>query len=161
MTPEQIATATKALIEGKTQEEAAALANVPRTTMLGHVQKDEIQQLIKSNQMRFIQDALSKAVTNQIDKINISKSLIDKIQQDKDLPKAYKTYAELGHDAEKQLLQSVGIHSAHTQSVVLNNIMIDARSEMSPAVEALLLKHLSIGSDNADVIEVSSIEQKD
>ena len=143
MTPEQIATAIAALITGSTQVAAAAAAGVPESTLRYNLtNKAEITNLIKTNQTHLIQSSLTKAIQNQIDKITISSDLAAKFRDNKDLPAGYKTYAELGTRAEEKLLESVGIHPSHTQSISLTQIMIDARSELSPAVERLLGQHL-------------------
>lgn len=155
MTPDQIATATAALISGSTQTAAAALIGVPLNTMRSHIERrDEITQAIKDAQLRLITTSLNKAVDNQCNKISISAELAEKMRKNIDLPEGYKTYAELGTRAEEKLLESVGIHPSHTQSISLTQIMIDARSELSPAVERLLGQHLHL---QGDVIEAEEV----
>lgn len=151
MTHDQIATAAAALASGKSQNEAAALVNVPRSTMRYNLERDDVQNIVKQGQLQLISDALQNAIQNQVDKIKTSGTLISTFSQGKNLPDGYKTYAELGARAEEKLLESVGIHTAHTQSIQVNNILVDARSEMSPTVEALLSKHLQVEDDVVDV----------
>ena len=152
MTPEQIATATAALACGKTQTDTAVLIGIPRTTLLYNIAKDEIAALIKDCQARLIKESLTKAIENQTGKIELSGTLIDKARRGEVLPDWTKTYAELGTRAEEKLLESVGIHPSHTQSISLTQIMIDARSELSPAVERLLCQHLQ-----GDAIEAKEV----
>ena len=68
---------------------------------------------------------------------------------------------ELAHDAENKLLQATGIHQAHTQAIVLNNILVDNRSELSPAIESLLTKHLlDTGKVGENIIDVGINDQE-
>ena len=160
MTPEQIATATAALACGKSQTETAILAGIPRSTLQYNIAKDEIAALIKDCQAKLIKSSLAKAIENQASKIELSGTLVNQAQQGQDLPEGYKTYAELGTRAEEKLLESVGIHPSHTQSISLTQIMIDARSELSPTVERLLSAHLQGGvvEENQAVIDVEPVD---
>ena len=145
MTPEQIATATAALACGKSQTETAIITGIPRSTLQYNIKKDEIAALIKDCQARLIKSSLTKAIENQASKIELSAELVNKARHGEEMPDWSKTYAELGTRAEEKLLESVGIHPSHTQSISLTQIMIDARSELSPTVERLLVEHLQGG----------------
>ena len=85
--------------------------------------------------------------------IKASGEITHKIRSGEELTTGAVKLLELGHDAEKQVLQSVGIHNAHTQSITLNSIMIDARTELSPTIERMLTAHLSGDIVEAEVVD--------
>lgn len=143
MTPEQIQTAVTMKVNHASLAEIGEATGFDKSHICRTFQKDEINQLIKQAQIKLIKDGLNNAIDNQIQKINASKTIVNKIVNGEELQTGAVKLAELGHDAEKQLLQSIGIHNAHTQSITLNQILIDNRSELSPAVENLLVSHLS------------------
>jgi len=118
-------------------------------------QKDEINQLIKQAQIDLISGSLRDAVANQAAKIQAAGKIVRTIADGKTLilPDGTTKLMELGARAEEKLLESVGIHPSHTQSISLTQIMIDARSELSPTVERLLVEHLG-----GDVIDVKSVD---
>lgn len=122
---------------------------LPPSTAYRYIQKDEINQLIKKAQTDLIKDALEIAIENQTAKIKSGKRIAGQIDAGKELSPGSVKLLELAHDSEAKLLQSVGIHPSHTQSIQINNILVDNRSELSPAVEALLMSHLK-----GDVIDV-------
>jgi hypothetical protein len=121
----------------------AEATGLPVRTTYNILQKDELNQLIKQAQNDLIKDALSIAIDNQVSKIKSGKRITTAIDNQQELSAGSVKLLELAHDSEKQLLQSVGIHPSHTQSIQINNILVDARSELSPAVEALLVSHFT------------------
>lgn len=132
----------------------AEATGIPMSTAYHNLKKDEINQLIKDCQLKLIASGLKKSVDHQIAKIESSARITAQIDAGADkLPAGAVKLMELGHDAEKQILQSVGIHNAHTQSITLNQIMIDARSELSPAIERMLAGHL--GGEAIDMVDTS------
>jgi len=134
------------------------MIGMSRQGMMAHIDKDAIQTIIQDSQRKIINEAVGKAVQNQIDKITLSGNLLSKALQGQDLPAHYKTYADLGHDAERQLLTSVGIHPSHTQSAQYLNLT-RVTLEITPEVARLLrFGELSdcagIAQVEGDVIEV-------
>lgn len=143
MTPEQIQTAVTMRATGASYKSISQATGGLNTGTIYHkLHKDEINQLIKKEQARLIRDGLSIAIDNQINKIRLSQKITAQIDNGEDLKSGAVKALELGHDCEKQILQSVGIHNAHTQSITLNQILVDNRSELSPAVEKMLISHL-------------------
>ncbi len=138
MTPQQIATATTAMMQGKSQSAAGEMVGVNRNTIAKYINNADIQDIIKTNQLRVINEGVAEAVENQLLKIKISNNLAGSVLAgNTELPMYYKTYAELGHDAEKQVLNSVGIYPSHAQSIqVLQLTQINL--EISPEVARLL-----------------------
>jgi transposase len=143
MDTQQIATAVNLKAQDASYRDIAAATGVSAMTAYRTLQKDEINQLIKQAQSNLIKKSLDTAIQNQIDKISAGANITKKIVNGEKLNTGAVKLAELAHDSEKQLLQSVGIHNAHTQSIQVNNILVDNRSELSPAVEALLIERLS------------------
>jgi hypothetical protein len=156
-TPKQLAIATAALIEGKSQNEAAKMIGMSRQGMMAHIDKDQIQQIIQDNQRKIINEAVGKAVQNQINKITLSGQLVNQALQGEDMPACYKTYADLGHDAEKQLLTSVGIHPSHTQSAQYLSLT-QVNLEISPEVAKLLSFDRLTNTSDDDVITVDNYD---
>ena len=154
-TTEQLTAAANEYALTGNQSAAARAAGLPRTTTMYHLQREEIQTLIRDCQLKLVQKGLAKSVENQLSKIDASQEITTKIRQGQELSDGSIKLLELGHDSEKQLLQSVGVHNSHTQSITLNQIMIDARSEMSPAVEALLVRHFTEDVQEAEVVDNS------
>ena len=163
-TTQQLQTAAVMRAQGASYRDIGAAVNVDYSQIAKTLKKDELQQLIRQAQTDLITGSLTTAIQNQADKIKYSGLIAKKIAEriddkaDKDnpataLPEGSIKLMELGHDAEKQLLQSVGVHNSHTQSITLNQIMIDARSEMSPAVEALLVRHFTEDVQEAEVVD--------
>lgn len=116
------------------------------------VAKDEINHLIKHAQSDYIQRSLKTAVKNQGLKIALSHKILRKAGKNETLPDQAKTLLEIGDKAESRILESVGIVSSHT-STQTQNILIDNRTEISPAVERLLMNHLT-GNDNIVEMEI-------
>jgi len=143
MTPEQIQTAAVMRAQGKSYQEIEQQAGIPHSVAHRAFQKDELNQLIKQAQNDLIKNALGIAVQNQSDKIVAGRNIIKQIESKEELAQGAVKLLELAHDAEGKLLQSVGIHPSHTQSIQINNILVDNRSELSPAVEAMLMAHIS------------------
>ena len=142
MTPEEIKQAAYMRASGSSLREIAANYGVSKQAIDYHFQKDHTKRIIKEAQKYFIDTSLIDAVENQARKIKTSKKIMDSIENNEKIPAGAVKLLELGHDSEKQLLQSVGIHNAHTQSIQVNNILIDNRQELSPAIESMLTRHL-------------------
>lgn len=143
MNQQQIETAVAMRAQDKSYGEIAATIGLNKGTVYAKLQKDELNQLIKQAQNDLIKNSLQDAIENQTDKIKAGKKILQKIENNEKLAQGAVKVLELAHDAEGKLLQSVGIHPSHTQSIQINNILVDARSELSPAVEALLMQHIS------------------
>lgn len=157
MTPEQLKTAVAMRATGASYREIAHAVDVNHVTTYQHLKKDEINQLIKNAQNDLIKNSLQTAIDNQSDKILYGAEIARKIVKNEEIPNGAVKLLELGHDAEKQILQSVGIHNAHTQSITLNQILVDNRSELSPAIESMLMNHMKNISD-ANVIDADVID---
>lgn len=140
--------------QDRPQTEIAAAVGMHQSTISRTLQKDELNHLIRKAQTDLIKESLSIAIQNQADKIKASGEITHKIRSGEELTTGAVKLLELGHDAEKQVLQSVGIHNAHTQSITLNSIMIDARTELSPTIERMLTAHLS-----GDIIEAEVVDK--
>lgn len=142
MTPEQIQTAVTMRAQGATLKDIGSVVNYDPSNLNKELKKDEIKSELEKAQKRYILNNLTKAVNNHTSKIDASSEIIQKIRNSEKLTDGAVKLMELAHDCENKLLQAVGIHQAHTQSIVLNNILIDNRSELSPTVEAMLTRHL-------------------
>jgi len=145
-------------VQGDSIRDIAAATGVTHPAVVQWRQKDEFNQLIKDAQTTLIKDSLLTAVKNQSDKIIAGQNIIKNIVSGEKLNTGAVKLMELAHDSEKQLLQSVGIHPSHTQSIQINNILVDARSELSPAIEAMLVNHLIAEGNQQDslVIDVEA-----
>ncbi|MFA5340594.1 MAG: hypothetical protein WC332_02340 [Clostridia bacterium] len=163
MTPEQIQTAVTMRATQESYRDIAASIGVSAMTAHRNLQKDEINQLIKNAQTKLIQNGLDTAIDNQIKKIKLSQKITDQIDNGEELKSGAVKALELGHDAEKQILQSVGIHNAHTQSITLNQILVDNRTELSPAIESMLMSHMKniSGANIEDAEIIESVEGND
>jgi hypothetical protein len=150
MTHDQLQTAITMRAQGESYNAIAAATELNKGTIFHKLEKDEINQLIKKAQTDLIKNSLTTAIQNQTNKIKSGARIAGDIDAGKDLSPGSVKLLELAHDAEGKLLQSVGIHPSHTQSIQINNILVDARSELSPAVEALLVNHIT-GKDVIDV----------
>jgi hypothetical protein len=157
MTPEQIQTVVNLRATNTGYGTIEAETGIPHSVAHRLAQKDEINQMIKEAQTRLIKNGLGIAIDNQIKKIALSSKITDQIGNAEELSAGSIKALELGHDAEKQILQSVGIHNAHTQSITLNQILVDNRSELSPAVESLLTAHIK-NISGANVVDAEVIE---
>ena len=157
-TTKQIVTAATMKAQDIPDAVIAREVGIPRTSLQRYLQKDEIQALIKDAQLKLISGSLTTAVKNQRLKIGLSHKILKLAGQDKALPDNAKTLLELGDRAESKLLESTGIHPSHTQSIQINNILVDARSELSPAIEAMLVNHLIAEGNQQDsaVIDVEA-----
>ncbi len=138
MTPQQIATATSAMINGATQTAAAQASGVHESTLRWALNRDpDLQDRIRNAQISIINSSLLKAITNQELKISAGNKEITKYHDGKELHDQAKTILELADRAESKLLESVGIYPSHTQSIqVLNLTQINM--EISPEVSKLL-----------------------
>jgi hypothetical protein len=161
MTQDQLQTAAIMRAQDISYRDIEAAIGVDHSVIHKQFQKDELNQLIKQAQNDLIKNALQDAVKNQVKKIKLSTKITDQINNNQELAQGSIKALELGHDCERQLLQSVGIHNAHTQSITLNNILVDNRSELSPAVEALLMSRLGEpGKVGDDVIDITPERQE-
>jgi len=153
---EQAQTAATMKAQGASYQAIANALEIPKSTAYRYLQKDQINQLIKQAQTNLIQSALETAVNNQVSKIKAGSKITQAIENKEEITAGSVKLMELAHDSEKQLLQSVGIHNAHTQSIQLTNILIDNRSSLSPAIESLLTRHLL--GENIQDAEYAKVE---
>jgi len=130
------------VIAGSSVLAAANQLGIPKSSAYDLVNRDDIQAKIKAAQTKLINDSLQKAIENQSSKIEISQILLNKFSEGQELPDNSKTILELGDRAEGKLLESVGIHPSHTQSITLTNIMVDNSVNLSPSIEAMLTERL-------------------
>ena len=154
MTPEQIQTAATMKAQGESLRTIGAVIGVSHEATRQLLRKDELQQQIKQAQTYLINECLMTAVQSQATKIKASQTITNKILNEEKLTDGAVKLLELGHDAEKQMLQATGIHPSHTQSIQINNILVDNRQELSPAIESLLAKHLQVDSIAKQGIEL-------
>lgn len=148
---EQAKTAVAMKATGASYQAIANALDIPKQTIYHRLQKDELQQLIKQAQSYLIKNSLQTAIENQANKIKAGAKIAQAIQDKEEISNGSVKLMELAHDSEKQLLQSVGIHPSHTQSIQINNILVDNRQELSPAIESLLSKHLQVEGNVIDV----------
>lgn len=153
MTQDQLQTAIVMRAQGEGYNKISDTIGLNKGTIHHKLQKDEINQLIKKAQTDLIKNSLTTAINNQTEKIKASAEIVKKVTQGEKLTDGSVKLMELGHDAEKQLLQSVGIHTSHTQSIQVNNILVDNRSELSPAIERMIMAHLG-GKVEQEAIDV-------
>jgi hypothetical protein len=165
MTPDQLATVASQAIHGIPGSTIAHAMGVHPSTVSRNLRRDDIQQLIRDAQITLIQGSLSQAVRNQHTKIQASAIIAQKITDGKELSDGSLKLLELGHSAECKVLESVGIYPSHSQSITLNQILIDNRSDLSPAVEAMLARHLGAESNSGgdseqsdQIIDVSPVD---
>ena len=137
--------------QGESLRTIGAVIGVSHEATRQLLRKDELQQQIKQAQTYLINECLMTAVQSQANKIKASQTITNKILNEEKLTDGAVKLLELGHDAEKQMLQSTGIHPSHTQSIQINNILVDNRQELSPAIESLLSKHLQVEGNVIDV----------
>ena len=141
-------------VQGASYNQIGQALNLDGSGIFRTLKKDQLQHIIKQAQTELIESSLSIAVQNQAAKIKASQTITNKILNEEKLTDGAVKLLELGHDAERQVLQSVGIHPSHTQSIQINNILVDNRSELSPTIEAMLAKHLQIDSIAQQGIEL-------
>ncbi len=151
MTPEQIQTAAVMRVQGASYNQIGQALNLDGSGIFRTLKKDQLQHIIKQAQTDLIESSLSIAVQNQANKIKAGAKIAQAIQDKEEISNGSVKLMELAHDSEKQLLQSVGIHPSHTQSIQINNILVDNRQELSPAIESLLSKHLQVEGNVIDV----------
>lgn len=142
-TTEQLQTAGSMYATGASERQVAAAIGCSPANAHYLKDRDDLQQIIKAAQINLIKNSVEKAVTNQIDKINIGDTITKKIVAGEKLNSGAVKLLELAQQCENRVLESVGIHNAHTQSIQVNNILVDNRSELSPAVERLLMQHMT------------------
>ena len=142
MTQDQIETAVNMRAQGAKLKDIAAVVNYDPGNLCREFQKDDIKSELVKAQKQYILNNLTKAVNNQSAKIDASGEIIKRIIKKEKLTDGAVKLMELAHDAENKLLQATGIHQAHTQAIVLNNILVDNRQELSPAIESMLTQHL-------------------
>jgi transposase len=151
-TTEQLQTAATMTVQGASLRDIASATGVSHVSVHQWKKKDEFNQLIKEAQTKLIKDSLMNAVESQSLKIKAGKDIAQRIADCKEIANGAVKLMELGHDSEKQLLQSIGIHNAHTQSIQVNNILVDNRQELSPAVARLISQHFAkVEGDTIDI----------
>lgn len=151
-TTEQLQTAATMTVQGASLRDIGAATGVSFQSVSQWKQKDEFNQLIKEAQAKLIRNSLNDAVESQSLKIKAGKDIAQRIADCKEIANGAVKLMELGHDSEKQLLQSIGIHNAHTQSIQVNNILVDNRQELSPAVARLISQHFAkVEGDTIDI----------
>ena len=161
MTQDQIETAVNMRAQGARLKDIAAVVNYDPGNLCREFQKDDIKSELVKAQKEYVLKNLTKAVNNQSAKIEASSEIIKRIINKEKLTDGAVKLMELAHDAENKLLQATGIHQAHTQAIVLNNILVDNRSELSPAIESLLTKHLlNDGKVEGNIIDVGINDQE-
>ena len=141
-TADQIKQTVKLLTLDETQRAVAAQVGISPATVNRIANRDDIQAKIKAAQMRLVDNGLQTAVKNQQLKIGLSTKILKQVNDGKETHKLAKTILELGDKAETKLLESVGIHPGHTQSITLNNILVDNRVQLSPVIQGLLADRL-------------------
>lgn len=152
MNQEQLQTAVIMRAQDKSYSAISEATGVPVTTAFRELKKDEVNRLIKEAQLKLIKNGLEIAVDNQISKIKLGSKITRQIDNAEELAAGSVKAYELAHDSEKQLLQSIGIHNAHTQSIQVNNILVDNRQELSPAVARLISQHFAkVEGDTIDI----------
>jgi hypothetical protein len=151
--PQQLATATAALINGASQVQAARQAGMDRGT-LRHNLTPALQDRIRQAQIDLIDASLQKAVENQQLKIEAANTELNSYKRGSDLRPGAKTILELADKAEDRLLQSVGINPSHTQSAQYLNLT-QINLEITPEV-ARLLRFDALDVSESDVIDVMS-----
>ncbi len=154
-TTAQLQTAAVMRAQGASYMAVEEATGIPHSVAHRAFQKDELNQLVNQAQFNLIKNALGDAVNNQIAKIKAGAKIVNKISNSEDLPQGAIKLMELAHDNENRLLSSVGIHQANTQSIVFQQMNIDARSELSPAIERMLVSHLGGDVIEAEVGEVN------
>ena len=142
-TTEDIAKYIPALIAGTaTQSSIARDLGVSRQNIKQRLDKGNIQELIKTAQAELVNEALQKAVKNQVAKIDLSSKIIRQVIDGQETHPLAKTMAELGDRAEVNLLAATGIGPSHATSVQINNILVDNRVQLSPVIQGLLADRL-------------------
>ena len=141
-TAQQIKETVKLLTLNETQREVAVQVGISPATVNRIANRDDITAKIKTAQMRLINNGLQTAIQNQQLKIGLSRKILKQTADGQETHKLAKTILELGDRAETKLLESVGIHPSHTQSITLTNIMVDNSVNLSPAIEAMLTDRL-------------------
>jgi hypothetical protein len=151
-TTEQLQTAGSMYATGASERQVAAALGCSNANAHYLKHREDLQHIIKSAQINLIKNTVEKAVSNQTDRINAGSTITNKIIAGEKLNSGAVKLLELAQQCENKVLESVGIHNAHTQSIQVNNILVDNRSELSPAVERLLTAH--IGKVEGQVIDV-------
>ena len=149
-TTAQLQTAATMYAQGKSIRTVAAEIGVSIGTAHNLKHREEIQTLIRNVQFDLIRANLAQAAQNQTDKIQAGKIITQKVVNGEELSGGSVKMMELAHHAEVKVLESTGIYPSHAQSISLTQIMIDARSELSPTVERLLVGHLQGGVIDVD-----------
>lgn len=141
MTENQIEQAAAMRLEGQTYRAIGKALQVDPMTAYRNTNKDEINHKIKKAQSNIINSHLATTVKNQGLKIALGHKLLKQAAKGEELPKESKTILELADKAESRVLESIGIAGSHT-SIQVNNILVDNRQELSPAIESMLTQHL-------------------
>lgn len=122
----------------------------PATVYRKRTKSGGIKELIEAAQQQIIQDNIAHVANN------ISYLIQSYITNDCSTPKA-RDEKHHAWDATKRMAESVGIFPAHTQSIMIQNIYNDNRTELSPIVADLLKSHNVLPDDP---IEAELLEDK-
>lgn len=122
----------------------AAELGVTGAAITKHLNKDETAALIAASQARILEEALSTAIDNQISKIKIGKVLVkNRLEEGYDKGSREDItdrgqWLNLAERAENKLLESVGIHASHAQSIQIANILNVSGADMPDEIRDLI-----------------------
>jgi len=145
--PEVQENIVKRLATGEPQTAVAHSWGISQAAVSGFANREDIRELIKTEALSLVQNCLPHAVDN-------IKFLVESMRETTD-PKE----RELGYKATVKLLEIAGIAPSGQPSVVINTF-IDNRTEVSPAVVALIRQHASTFPDDPiEILEVGKSEE--
>lgn len=161
LTPQDMAIA-EARVSGKSLQEIATPANVHESTISRRLAKTEVREYIEHLHQDLIASSLGKAVGNIYHAINsyVTGATIKMITKDGTTIDITDTQLrEHGFKASIKLAESVGILPAQAQTILINNIYNDNRTEMPEAVRELFAKVTTSGGKgllNEEVIDITN-----
>ena len=147
---DQDATIISMSVDGHGLKDIAESTGLHPATVYRKRTKSGIKDLIEAAQQQIIQDNIAKiaqTVTRLVHSYDANKCMDDGSKAEK----------QHGFRVIEKLAESVGIFPAHTQSVMVQNIYNDHRTELSPVVIDLLKSHNILPDDP---IEAELLEDK-
>ena len=166
LTPQDMAIA-EARVSGKSLQEIATPANVHESTISRRLAKTEVREYIEHLHQDLIASSLGKAVGNIYHAINsyVTGATIKAITKDgKEIDLTDTQLREHGFKASLKLAESVGILPAQAQTILINNIYNDNRTEMPESIKQLFaaVTHKDAGNqsllDDGQVIDVDPVK---
>jgi predicted transcriptional regulator len=132
---------------GCSQEEIAATMGVSQSTVSRRLQSEELKALIEKVQFELMEETATVAKDNLVHAIKSYKTS----KEDPQL-------REHGFKATQRVLESMGILPTHTQSVFIQQIFNDNRTQIAPVIRQVLDAINTRDDDAGNMLEAEIVE---